>query len=427
MDSLLRSEKRKYVASIMNTKVREAMEFWWRNSIKLNEESLQRVLYSLRSQSISPTSNNATIKDNVQNEVIVKSKIHTNVGTLANPDFERKYEIEELTLFDEMLSAEFLSTMDSKTSLAMTWGVGGPNKMDKQRKPILSGNQSGRYRINSQNDMSKGLDSIDEEDIYTTKTSSKDGTEAADKGIYEGSSMYFIFQALGGNFASASASASASTSHLPSALNQDGQSYEQIHINTDHFSQDPNRIGVTDNSSNTQINVLHPELERQISTQSISKKDDGRSFQLGKYVREIGLKARTLVGGFLKRDSVSQNIANRSIHDQEKGVRYEYFDFFSSNHNNTSAATNLYSHYVEVANDNFILFDSTNVAAEQDFEISLRELNVDVDNVKEMENLAYDNCIHTIAPDGLYEGAEQNQSAVASSAFLFSSMINAEG
>jgi hypothetical protein len=73
------------------------------------------------------------------------------------------------------------------------------------------------------------------------------------------------------------------------------------------------------------------------------------------------------------------------------------------------------------------LFDSTNVAAEQDFEISLRELNVDVDNVKEMENLAYDNCIHTIAPDGLYEGAEQNQSAVASSAFLFSSMINAEG
>lgn len=166
------------------------------------------------------------------------------------------------------------------------------------------------------------------------------------------------------------------------------------------------------------------------STTNITSQADDKSFGFGKYVRDIGQRARTLVGGLLGRDRMSQNQTsqNKNLNPGNSiNNRYRWIDHDLNIHKASSSETiQIYTQYTDIAKDNFILYDSQNSVAEGEFRHALHEFQINVDDVKGMERLASDHCVYTITPKGLYQGAAQSASATESSAFLFTSLLQIE-
>jgi hypothetical protein len=89
--------------------------------------------------------------------------------------------------------------------------------------------------------------------------------------------------------------------------------------------------------------------------------------------------------------------------------------------------TQMYSFYADCWQDNLLLNTPVvSASREDDFKQSLREMNIDVNNVGAMEQLSVDSHVSRVVNQGMYKGMSQNDSAIDANIFLFTSLINVE-
>jgi len=152
-------------------------------------------------------------------------------------------------------------------------------------------------------------------------------------------------------------------------------------------------------------------------------------FHLGRYVREIGIKARTLVGGFLRKDdqvllnSIPQeNFKKEGPSDSQWD--WNKHDFSHANSMIYQNPGNSYIKYSEISQNNLLMMDDKMLylTSPEEYENSIRECNIDVDDVSAMEKLAIDGYISSIIPNGIYAGMEGKDSAISAQGFICSSL-----
>lgn len=153
-------------------------------------------------------------------------------------------------------------------------------------------------------------------------------------------------------------------------------------------------------------------------------------FQLGKYMREIGQKARTLVGGLLRQNDfaiVPQTVTKAA--SSLEGMTQVWIDLQQQitfphlivpKH-----SISTYSKYVLVHRNNLLLLDDKGLAraSEEEYFLILRDHKISSDNVIGMEQLSIDSYISFNIFSGIYKGMNQYfHSTYLSHAFLFLSL-----
>jgi len=343
--AIKRREKRKFIASIVNKRVCEAVELWWRGAI--------HDYYSKRSWMCLPPPSEG----------------------LAKGYFERMYQVNELTSFDNLLASELMNPVNAASYSS--------NKMIK-----------------------KGNRIDDDEDDF-------DGNNGAVASLYKNQNI-------------------ASTNTLPivkriSVAEQiDGFRIE------DDVDLSPAPIGggglVYNSSSSNLTRGFEDAIDADVDSLGTLAASKGGGFQFGRYVREIGIKARTLVGGFLRKDDqVLLNSIPQEIFKKE-GPSDSQWDWSKQDfsHANSMIYQNpgySYTKYAEISNNNILMMeDMSCLTSPEEYANSIRECNIDVDDVAAMERLAVDGYISSIIPNGIYAGMERKESAVIAQGFISSSI-----
>ena len=152
-------------------------------------------------------------------------------------------------------------------------------------------------------------------------------------------------------------------------------------------------------------------------------------FQLGRYVREIGIKARTLVGGFLRKDDqvLLNNIPQENFKKEgpsDSQWDWNKHDFQLANSMIYQSPGYSYIKYAEISNNTLLMMDDKMpfLTSPEEYASSIRECNIDVDDVSAMEKLATDGYLSSIIPNGIYTGMERKESAVSAQSFICSSI-----
>lgn len=155
---------------------------------------------------------------------------------------------------------------------------------------------------------------------------------------------------------------------------------------------------------------------------------------ISRYVRDLGQKAKHLMGGFLRKEdsttittSPAKSTTRSRLHSSDWNWKQQQINYHQ--HRVPKSSSLLYSKYVAIAHDNLILMDdngSSRRQREEEYYILLREYNIDMDNVVNMENLAMDSYLSTQVHKGVYQGLCQWDSAFMSHGFVISSLVNVE-
>lgn len=155
-------------------------------------------------------------------------------------------------------------------------------------------------------------------------------------------------------------------------------------------------------------------------------------FQITKYVREIGIKARTLVGGFLRKEesiltpSHGQRRTRTISGEASAGLRRNS-EISTLRHIIPKSSMSLYRKYRDCFENNLLLtIEKDSRFIEEEYNSLLKDLRVNVDDVRGMENLAAEGYVTAIMNCGVFQGLAQSSSAVLAYGFLFSSIVNVE-
>lgn len=170
------------------------------------------------------------------------------------------------------------------------------------------------------------------------------------------------------------------------------------------------------------------DVDAEVSGPLAANKASG--FQLGKYVREIGIKARTLVGGFLRKDdqillnSIPQESFKKEGGPSDSQWDWNKHDFSHANSMIYQSPGYSYIKYAEISNNTLLMMGDKMpfLTSPEEYASSIRECNIDVDDVSAMEKLATDCYLSSIIPNGIYTGMERKESAVGAQGFICSSM-----
>jgi hypothetical protein len=159
----------------------------------------------------------------------------------------------------------------------------------------------------------------------------------------------------------------------------------------------------------------------------------GGGFGFTKYVREIGIKAKNIVGGFLKKEGENMITPNRSnnrirTHSDDLMIGNKRNSEISLlNHSIPRASQSLYRRYRD-AYENYLTLAVTDGVkyVEEEYNSLLKEMRIKVDDVKGMENLAAEGYISHEINRGVFQGLSQNSSAILAYGFLFTTIANVE-
>ncbi len=349
INSVKRSEQRKYIAKILNSRVIEAVEIWWRDAI--------HNFYSRRSWMSVP--------------MIAESISKSGEIILTKGYFERFYRPKELTFFDSIFSS------------------------NEYQLPI-------EITSNSNNDADGNVIKRNNF-VPITDESVQDGK------INNNNSTRLL---------------SSPASPLPIDNSNDYSNNALYNRNREFMSpislQYADEIALANFSQNATID---------------GDVYSGSRFQLTRYVREIGIKARTLVGGILpirKDGDNADNISNQAL-DSTTNINHNdrlWQDDITRLDPIVPIQTGLlYSRYADIASNNWLMFDSHNVSSqkrEETFHQALRDYNIDVDAVTSMEQLSIDGYTNSIIPHGIYKGMHQEDSALDAQVYISTSLINIE-
>eukprot|EP01031_Cornospumella_fuschlensis_P036475 gene36475-44250_t len=176
------------------------------------------------------------------------------------------------------------------------------------------------------------------------------------------------------------------------------------------------------------------ELAPESSTQNIST--------LGRYVRDLGMKARNIVGGFLKKDDGNSANTGNMQRNVSSASTYANKTMYNSNvtHQDifiSKSSLHLYTTYEAIFRDNTLLlegpyayltrhfYDSN--AIREEYKGLLRDFIVPVDDVSGMVNLAREACVCSQINKGIFAGLPQSYSARLAYLFLLLSLETMHG
>ena len=292
---------------------------------------------------------------------------------LAKGYFERMYQVNELTSFDSLFSLEMMNPINA-TSLSST-----SNKITRK------GNR------------------IDDDEEETGKS----GTST----IYKNQN-------------------SASTSTLPVAKRISVSEQVAGFRIDDEVDLSPAPIGgLGAYPSNGNLTRGFDDMIDESDALGPLAASKGSGFHLGRYVREIGIKARTLVGGFLRKDDqVLLNSIPPENFKKEGPIDSQWdwnkHDFSHANSMIHQNPGNSYIKYSEISQNTLLMMDDkmSYLTSPEEYANSIRECNIDVDDVSAMEKLATDGYISSVIPIGIYAGMEGKESAISTQGFICSSL-----
>ena len=350
INSVKRSEQRKYIAKILNSRVIEAVEIWWRDAI--------HNFYARRSW--------------MSVAMVVESLSKSGEIILSKGYFDKFYRPKELTFFDSIFSS------------------------NEYQVPIeISSNSSVDSDGNKRNNF---IPISDESD-----------NEVNSKRVYNNVNASKLLSNHG------------YASPIPSPI------FESNDIN----NRNPEYMSPTSIQYADEIALANFSQNATIDADIYS----GSKFQLSRYVREIGLKARTLVSGKLptRKDGDNQSNMSNQLLDSNININHSdrlWQDDITRLDPIVPIQTGLlYSRYADIASNNWLMFDSHNVSSqkrEETFHQALRDYNIDVDAVTSMEQLSIDGYTNSIIPHGIYKGMHQDGSALEAQVYISASLINIE-
>lgn len=149
-------------------------------------------------------------------------------------------------------------------------------------------------------------------------------------------------------------------------------------------------------------------------------------FQIGKYMRK-------LVGGFLRKDdnpTTPTSVGKPTSKSRGGTLEWNWYHHMINFHEHrvSRKASQLYSRYEAVAQNNLLLMEKmgNQRLAEEEYFILLRDYNIDADNVTGMEHLSIESYVSSEVNQGVYQGMQQRESAVAAHGFLMTSLAQVE-
>lgn len=380
---ILTSEKRKFISKFINEKADDYMHLWWKDAL--------HEFYSQRQWMALPPPPGERF--------------------VARDYFYRSHNPTEMTFFDSVLggnndsdAALFIketnnAKQEDLTRAAIDSAVGNNynNSIDADHGKEKPGGENSKKRLSSSfNDSDPSLDKIH--------------NSAIDSARYNFGGREFTD---GGRPASPPLQ----------------------HVSWSERSPEINRYSLQ--GSNSADNLQNIGIAKRLESSLAHQPSGSNTFQIGKYVREISLKARTLVGGlvFTNRsgggnsgsgDYTLDNIdrANGDSNGMTDSDRYGIYSDFTD-----SEATSVYTKYASdycdltyISESNRIAFDEGTITTARamiiddknsdtyrNFEQKLFDYNIGVDSVNEMEKLSVDSYINTTIRSGLYYGLDQQE------------------
>lgn len=359
INSLTRLERRRLMRCIMATKIAESAQSWWQEAI--------------REYNLAHTIHDFTVKD--QEDLLLGTAalgklVDNNIYSSANPEdllpassyYERFYRPQELTDFDSLLAMDFFAVTEiSHNSIQSTKG---PADGEANPSPVT--------------DLSILSNILYYPNLLT----------------------------------------SAVVGH---GQPQGGEEDEEIAEAVAELAQIKHSMVL--NPNNPQIASKDEDDDDEPGTPAV--------FTLGRYVREIGQKARNMIG-FLRKDDTNGQTANIKRTDSNLGNSPKYLNNSSaitSLHSNIpKVSEHLYTSYAAVDLDNTILlYDAQpsiydTQAIREEYTALLREQNIHVDDVFNMEQLARDAHVSREISRGIFAGLNQHYSANLAHLFLLLSV-----
>lgn len=425
IQSLTRLERRRLMRYIMSQKIALSAEAWWQSAIR--DYQLEHTLIMEDIPSNSPPPSFAK-----QQQVLAFCQekdlyAHANSEELLPKEsyFSRYYRPHELTEFDSMLQMDFFMVTDiSHNHLHSTGNIGTSG----YSRNSLSGGHEGIALTPISEGVSECADT------------------AADASILSNILYYpnLLTSAVVGSVSSQANTTNDDREEMADTLPKSNQSQIAMRVPP---------------SPETNIVVASQRIRSSAVTMNVIVPDDDPSnypvntptniSTLGRYVREIGLKARTLVGGFLRKDDGSSalNTATKP-HSGHRGR-------LPRNNNNAANITNLsspvskasehlYETYAATYEDNtLLLYDHANhnvvdmavmksfsvhhliydvIAVREEYRTLLKDLTIHIDDVSNMEQLAKDAYISREVRMGVFLGLPHDYSAHLASLYLFLSL-----
>jgi hypothetical protein len=480
---VLRSELRKEISSNIQTIVDEAFEHWWREAItayhqryQLNSSNSLRIPDPVQpderssSPSLSPRSFQlvrtiSPLSDSQSNSNQPDSSTPT-VPVL--PYFDRMHNPHELTCFDDYftidcyqpvevipdtsteddsISAMSMDKNSSATTLLSRGIVGGIASFRAKSLYLTS------KKASSSNDLHANL--AESSIAPAAPASPRQTASIIDPDYYYGiinpHNYDDLDEALGPSSSSIYATAMDSAQASPHQ-----QRFKSPKSSSSVNS--PRNLGLAHHLSH--------EEEQQLS---MSPSANSGTF-FGKYVREFGMKARFFVGGLLRKeeDDSANIVVDDKVDLEDLGAsttamldrgNFTYHPAWSNDrgpvkqrpaaqtstgatvstshasHMNmnvfkpiTSKTLSQYARYAAQARDPMqMMLDSSNQIAYKEFESSMREFSISVDDVASMEELSAEHFVcTTLKSENQYQDLSHMDSAVLASAILYATLIFVE-
>lgn len=149
-------------------------------------------------------------------------------------------------------------------------------------------------------------------------------------------------------------------------------------------------------------------------------------FQIARYMRK-------LVGGFLRKEdnpAAPTSVGKPSQKSRSGKLEWDWYHHMINFHEHrvSRKASQLYSRYEAVAQNNLLLMErmGNQRLAEEEYFILLRDYNIDADNVTGMEHLSIESYVSSEINQGVYQGMQQRESAIAAHSFLMTSLVQVE-
>ena len=149
-------------------------------------------------------------------------------------------------------------------------------------------------------------------------------------------------------------------------------------------------------------------------------------FQIARYMRK-------LVGGFLRKEdnpTAPTSVGKPSQKSRSGKLEWDWYHHMINypEHRVSRKTSQLYSRYEAVAQNNLLLMErmGNQRLAEEEYFILLRDYNIDADNVTGMEHLSIESYVSSEINQGVYQGMQQRESAIAAHSFLMTSLVQVE-
>lgn len=419
--SIARLERRKLMRIIASKKIAASSQGWWKEPLADFLKSIELNDIPPRNKSRSSSSVNNSSKKEEKSD---KNKKAAENDSTENSYYERFHKPYQLTEFDSLLAFDFFAVQDAVNV----------NNQELSKK-------KNNYRMS--------VDFDQEGDVIPAETSGPivvPGTPGAGKtgGNGEGdaangdggvlpyglSSLFSFYPTLANTIIDPAAAAgngnggTANGGALVVSTNGAGLSTP-----AKPYNYDASMSQLTYASTNPGGDSAYYTLD---DDKNMTPSAGTGGFQITKYVREIGIKARTLVGGFLRKEE-SANTPNRGNNrlrtisdDAANGIKRNS-EISLLNHSVSRASMSLYKRYRDAYDNRLVLTNTDGMKyTEEEYNALLKDCRIHVDDVKGMENLASEGYISHEINRGVFQGLSQNSSAILAYGFLFTTIVNVE-